>query len=187
MNPIPLYFAPLQGYTIAPYRNLHAAVCGGVAGYYASFVRVEHGEVRRRDMRDIDPECNSILPLPQVIAATPEELRFICLKVKELGYSLIDINMGCPFPMQTRYGRGVDLMQHPDHTALLMEEVKRLQEEEDLEFSVKIRFGQESADEWEEILPILDQAHLQHITVHARTGKQMYKGGADVDMFRRMY
>ena len=49
---LPIHFAPLQGYTEAIYRQAHARIFGGVESYYTPFVRVEHGEIRKKDMRD---------------------------------------------------------------------------------------------------------------------------------------
>ena len=48
-----IYAAPLQGYTDAAWRSAHRSLYGdGVDAYFAPFVRVEHGEVRRRDLVD---------------------------------------------------------------------------------------------------------------------------------------
>ena len=41
-----LYAAPLQGFTEAPWRNLHQEVFGGIDAYYTPFVRMEKGEFR---------------------------------------------------------------------------------------------------------------------------------------------
>lgn len=38
-----LYAAPLQGFTEAPWRNLHQEVFGGIDAYYTPFVRMEKG------------------------------------------------------------------------------------------------------------------------------------------------
>ena len=51
-NLLPIHFAPLQGYTDAAYRQAHACIFGGIDTYYSPFVRVEHGEIRRKDIRD---------------------------------------------------------------------------------------------------------------------------------------
>lgn len=45
---LPIHFAPLQGYTEAIYRQAHARIFGGVESYYTPFVRVEHGEIRKK-------------------------------------------------------------------------------------------------------------------------------------------
>ena len=59
MNTLPIHLAPLQGYTEAAYRNAHAAVFGGVDVYHTPFVRIDRGEFRHKDVRDILPENNS--------------------------------------------------------------------------------------------------------------------------------
>ncbi len=179
-----IYFAPLQGFTDAAYRKAHQAICGGIAGYYAPFLRLEHGELRRRDVRDVEP---SDVPLvPQVIAADVEEFRVLTKVLMEKGYHKIDINMGCPFPMQTRFGRGAGLLQHPEMVAAIMDEVKHLSAE-GIQCSVKMRLGLESPDEWQQILPILNDSPLSQITVHPRVGKQQYKGEVDMSAFASLY
>lgn len=45
-----LYAAPLQGFTEAPWRNLHQEVFGGIDAYYTPFVRMEKGEFRNKGM-----------------------------------------------------------------------------------------------------------------------------------------
>lgn len=71
-NLLPIHFAPLQGYTDAAYRQAHACIFGGIDTYYSPFVRVEHGEIRRKDIRDINPENNrNIHLIPQLIAPQP--------------------------------------------------------------------------------------------------------------------
>lgn len=73
-NQLPIHFAPLQGYTDAVYRRAHARIFGGIETYYSPFVRVEHGEIRRKDVRDIAPDNNRGLHLiPQLIAPQPEK------------------------------------------------------------------------------------------------------------------
>ena len=68
-NQLPIHFAPLQGYTDAAYRQAHNRLFGGIDTYYSPFTRVEHGEIRRRDVRDIEPDNNrNIHLIPQLLA-----------------------------------------------------------------------------------------------------------------------
>ena len=70
-----LYAAPLQGFTEAPWRNLHQEVFGGIDAYYTPFVRMEKGEFRNKDVREIASGNNTVSRLiPQLIASTPAEL-----------------------------------------------------------------------------------------------------------------
>lgn len=77
-NILPIHFAPLQGYTDAVYRRAHARIFGGIETYYSPFVRMEHGEIRRKDARDIEPDNNPDLHLiPQLIAPDADKLEHI--------------------------------------------------------------------------------------------------------------
>lgn len=180
-----LHFAPLQGYTIFPYRCAHARLVGGVAAYYSPFVRWEKGAVRRKDLIDIKPEHNAGVPLvPQIIAGTLEEFDHLCDAVQEQGHTRIDLNMGCPAPMQTRLRRGSALLACP----LLVEQMaERMKQRTDVTFSVKMRLGWQQSDEWRHILPILHDLPLAHITLHPRIGTQQYKGVPDREAFAAFY
>jgi hypothetical protein len=45
--------------------------------------------------------------------------------------------------------------------------------------------GYESPQEIIDVLPILDKYPLKNIAIHARLGKQLYKGGVDLDGFQK--
>lgn len=183
MNGLYIAFAPLQGYTDAVYRRAHHECVGGVDEYYTPFVRVEKGEIRKKDLRDTDPELNVGVPtVPQVIAGDGDEFARLCDALQEQGWRRIDLNMGCPFPMQTHAGRGSGLLQHPDKVEEILKEMQRRPE---VTFSVKMRLGQEREDEGLSAMPIINEMPLVHVTLHPRLGRQHYKGVADREAFAR--
>ena len=185
MNGRYIAFAPLQGYTDSAYRRAHHECVGGVDEYYTPFVRIEGGEVRKKDLRDTDPEANAGVPtVPQVIAKDGDEFARLCDALQEQGWGRIDLNMGCPFPMQVKAGRGSGLLQHPDHIEEIQREMLRRPE---VLFSVKMRLGQESMDEGLALMPIVNDMPLVHVTLHPRLGRQQYKGVADREAFSRFY
>jgi tRNA-dihydrouridine synthase len=176
-------FAPLQGYTDAVYRQAHWESVGGVDEYYTPFVRIEKGEVRKKDLRDTDPETNHGVPtVPQVIAKDGDEFARLCDALQGQGWRRIDLNMGCPFPMQTRAGRGSGLLQYPDKVEEILTEMQRRPE---VTFSVKMRLGQESEEEGLAVMPIINEMPLLHVTLHPRLGRQQYKGSPDLAAFFR--
>lgn len=180
-----IYSAPLQGFTETVWRNIHSEVFGGMDGYYTPFLRYEHGEIRNKDIRDIERKNNAAHNLvPQVIAATPDEMRPLLELIANEGYTRVDINMGCSFPLQMRKSHGSGLLPHPELVAGLMAEVAKHSE---FSFSVKMRLGCNSKDEWKELLPILNDAPLRHITMHPRLGIEQYKKSVDVDAFGEFY
>ena len=176
-------FAPLQGYTDAIYRRAHWECVGGVDEYYTPFVRIEHGEVRRKDLRDTDPERNVGVPtVPQVIASGGDEFARLCDALQGQGWSRIDLNIGCPFPMQVRAGRGSGLLLYPNRIEEIQREMLRRPE---VAFSVKMRTGWDSVDEGLSCMNIINTMPLVHVTLHPRLGRQQYKGMPDMEAFRR--
>ena len=149
-----LYAAPLQGFTEAPWRNFHEEVFGGIDAYYTPFVRIERGGFRNRDVRDIAPENNTVSRVvPQLIASTPVELERLAALFTEKGYKEADFNMGCPFPLVARKHKGSGILPYPAEVEALLKELTHYPE---LSFSVKMRLGWESADEWRPLLPLLN-------------------------------
>ncbi len=183
MNGHYIAFAPLQGYTDAVYRRAHRECVGGVDEYYTPFVRIEKGDVRRKDLRDTAPSANDGVPtVPQVIARDGDEFARLCDALQGQGWGRIDLNMGCPFPMQVKAGRGSGLLQQPDKVDEILKEMLRRPE---VTFSVKMRLGQESEEEGMAVLPIINEMPLLHVTLHPRLGRQQYKGTADKEAFLR--
>ena len=122
-----IHFAPLQGYTTYIYRQVHARYAGGVDAYYTPFIRWEKGQVRNKDINDILPEHNeNICLIPQIICSDTDELKRLTDIVASYGYKQININLGCPAPMQTKLMRGSGMLPHPDKLESLLKEVENL-------------------------------------------------------------
>lgn len=171
----------MQGYTDHAYRRIHARHCGGIDTYYTPFIRWEKGGVRNKDIGDILPERNEGLHLvPQIICGTADDLNRLADLVQEHGYREVDINMGCPAPMQTKLKRGSGILPYPDLVEGLCREMEKRPE---VDFSVKMRLGLDDNGQWRDLLPILNGTRLHHITLHPRIGTQMYKGEVDREAF----
>lgn len=183
---LPIHFAPLQGYTDAIYRSAHARIFGGIASYYTPFVRLEHGDFRRKDVRELDADNNRGVNLtPQLIASTPEKILRILALFIEKGYKNADINLGCPFPTLAKRHNGAGLLPYPDEVKALL--MAAFEAHPEIQFSVKMRLGWEDANECMALLPLLNSLPLSHITMHPRLGKQQYKGEVDLEAFQRFY
>jgi tRNA-dihydrouridine synthase len=181
---IPVLAAPLQGVTDNVWRIAQHDVFGGVNAYYAPFMRVEHGEVRRKDLRDVDPERNTGTTLiPQILACQPDHVLMMVDALKQMGYTRIDINLGCPFPPIALHRKGSGMLAYPDLAEALF---KALATVDGVQWSVKMRLGWDRNDQWRDILPLMDIIKPVNIAVHPRTGKQQYKGDLDVGQFEAL-
>ena len=180
-NRIPVLAAPLQGVTDNVWRMAQHEVFGGVDAYYAPFMRVEHGEVRRKDLRDVDPERNAGTTLiPQILACQPDHALMMVDALKQMGYRRIDINLGCPFPPIALHRKGSGMLAYPDLAENLF---KALAGVDGVEYSVKMRLGWDRNDQWRDILPLMEAVKPVNIAVHPRIGKQQYKGDLDIEQF----
>ena len=212
-----IFFAPLQGYTTGIYRKAHAEIFGGVDAYYAPFLRIENGQPREKDLRDLESENAKCADLecagsseggtdakvvPQIIANSVSEFKTLADALLQKGFTEIDFNMGCPFPMQVNRHRGAGLLSDMQAVQEIMDEIKRMSgaatsasetapecagTRQTVKFSVKMRLGQESPDEAFALLPILNDTPLTQITLHPRLGKQQYKGAIDFNSFEKFY
>lgn len=181
----PIYFAPMQGITDARFRAQHHKQYGGVAAYYAPFARVEHGRIRDKERKDLLPDRNRGVPtVPQVIVRDRTELAILTRAIENLGWRRIDINIGCPFPMQTHSGRGSGLLPYPDRIADILDFVDS---QPNIQYSAKIRLGLTSPQECMQLLPLFNQSALTQITLHPRLGIQQYDGTPDIEAFEQFY
>lgn len=182
---LPIYLAPLQGYTEAPYRNAHSVCFGGVDAYYSPFVRLEHGNLRSKDLRDIAPANNQVDRLiPQLIASDPTKAEVILALFIEKGYQEVDINLGCPFPLLAKRHNGSGILPYPEEVRSLLSVITQ---HPDIHFSVKMRLGWEKPEESLALLPMLNDLPIKQITMHPRLGKQQYKGKVDMEGFAAFY
>ena len=182
-NEFKLMAAPLQGLTEVAWRSVHFRLFGegqGDVEYFTPFIRVEKGEVRKRDLRDFTSELNVGMNItPQIIFRDAEEWRMLVDALAEAGATRVDMNMGCPFPPQVRKGRGAGVLAHPDMVAEIAKAMEGYADS--IDFSVKMRLGVNDASESLSLSDILNSMKLRHITVHPRTATQQYKGELQLD------
>jgi len=174
-----IHLAPLQGLTDVVFRQLFQKYYGGADYCYTPFIRIERGEIRQRDLRELDADQLPNL-VPQILPANAQEVVRLTEAIVDRGYKRVDINIGCPFPPIAAHGKGCVLFNYPDRIREILLAAQQLSE---VEFSMKIRLGFTSCQQWEEVIDDINNTPLRHITVHARYGKQQYKGECDKEAF----
>ncbi len=176
------HFAPIQGHTDLPYRFFHNQVYGNQVTYYTPFIRWEKEGLRKRDINDAFGELNNPQGVvPQIIFKNDQELSSLIGALKEKGAAHIDLNMGCPFPLQTAKGRGAATILGKEINEIVK---KNIEDNPEISFSIKMRLGMNDKEEWRHILPTLNRLPLTHITLHPRIARQQYNGDVDLEQFR---
>lgn len=178
-----LLSSPLQGFTDFRFRNAFHKYFGGIDTFYSPYIKLNGKLVIKGSYeRDILPENNTTLEvIPQIITSDADEFLFVAKYVQELGYKELNWNLGCPYPMVAKCGMGSGLIKNTDQIEHIL---KRVHNETDIIVSMKMRMGYENATEILDVFPILDQYPIKNIAIHARIGKQLYKGGVDLDSFQ---
>ncbi|MFV8344403.1 tRNA dihydrouridine synthase [Flavobacterium sp. XS2P39] len=178
-----LLSSPLQGFTDFRFRNAQNKYFGGIDTYYSPYIRLNGKLVIKPSYeRDLLPENNIGLEvIPQVITNDADEFLFVAKYVRELGYKELNWNLGCPYPMVTKSGMGSGLISNPERINNIL---NRAHSESDIIVSMKMRLGYENSEEILDVLPILDTYPIKNIAIHARIGKQLYKGGVHLDAFQ---
>jgi len=171
-----IYFAPLQESTDYVYRNAHSKFFGSVDKYFAPYiVRQNDGSIKKSHSRDIQ-ESNNIgyTLVPQILAGNTNDFVFLAKVLQDNGYSEINWNLGCPYPMVTNKGLGAGLLIHPDKIkAILEESLPQIS----TKVSVKLRTGLTSHDDILKVAMVLKEFPLSDIILHPRFAKQLYKDG----------
>ena len=164
-----IHSSPLQGFTDFRFRNAFQQFFGGIDQYIAPYIRVNGKlEIKPANERDILPANNRSLDLiPQIITKDADEFLFVAKYVQKLGYTELNWNLGCPYPMIAKKGMGSGLLSTPGK---IDEILTRVCAETDIQVSVKMRLGYESSQEIFNVLPVLERYRLANITIHPGLG-----------------
>lgn len=179
-----LLSSPLQGFTDFRFRNAQQKYFGGIDTYYAPYIKMGKKQlIKGSYQRDLNPDVNTTLEvIPQVMTADADDFIFVIKYIQSLGYKELNWNLGCPYPMVTNSGMGSGLICNTEKIDHILD---RAHSETDVTISMKMRLGYESPQEILDSFPILEKYPLKNVAIHARLGKQLYKGGVDLDAFAK--
>jgi tRNA-dihydrouridine synthase B len=178
-----LFSSPLQGFTDFRFRNAFQHFFGGIDTFYSPYIRLfGKYEIKASYERDLLPINNSsINVIPQIMTNDANEFLFVAKYVQQLGYKELNWNLGCPYPMVTNRNLGSGLI---NNTKIIDDILNKVCQQSDIIVSMKMRLGYDKPSEILNLLPILDNYPIKNIAIHARIGKQLYKGDVDINSFQ---
>lgn len=182
-----LFLAPLQGLTVAHYRNIYAELFGGIDAYYAPFITTNHMRKTRSSLfKDIEPLANKegLTVVPQLLSNNGEDFKFFATTIAKMGYEEVNWNIGCPYPTVTKKIKGSGIMPYPDMVRSVLDEACK---GDTYKVSVKMRLGLHDLDEGLTLMELLNTYPLKNVIIHGRTGDQKYNGTVDLDSFEALY
>lgn len=180
------YFAPLEGITGYLYRNTHHRFFPEVDAYFAPFIAASSStDKKRKELRDVMPENNEALTLvPQLLANNSALFLDYQEALADLGYTQVNLNLGCPSRTVVAKRRGSGFLGDLDELHRFLDEVFSKRK---IEISVKTRLGLQDADGFADLMEIYNEYPICELTIHPRTQKDFYQGRPDMDLFRLGY
>ncbi len=112
----------------------------------------------------------------QLFGSDAEVLAGAAKIVEELGFDLVDLNLGCPAKRVVKCNGGSGLLRDLPHIRVIFEKVRAAVK---IPFTVKFRAGwDEKQLVCVELARLAENCGLQAVALHARTREQGYSGNA---------
>ncbi|WP_146037894.1 tRNA-dihydrouridine synthase [Halobacteriovorax sp. DA5] len=178
-----IIFAPMEGVTDGPYREVIQRIFGDWDYYYTDFYRIPSvGNVHAKTLikhfgesylqKKAHTNQTAYQFLTSEIAQTEQAISLI----SEMNYHHIDLNLGCPSKKVNSNKGGAYLLSD---LKALEKIIKQIREGFKNTFTVKIRIGYRDDSLYLDLLKLFEDCGVDGITIHARTRDQLYKGVAD--------
>ena len=176
------YFAPMEGVTTSIYRRIHSAMFGGADRYYTPFFSPTSDHIfTPREMREIGKEnnagCNVV---PQILTKSGEDFLWAAAGLRSMGYSEVNLNLGCPSATVTAKGKGAGLLRTREALERLLDTVYAGAE---IRVSVKTRLGYADPAEFPALLELYNRYDVSELILHPRTRQELYEGEVHLDMY----
>jgi tRNA-dihydrouridine synthase len=165
--------APMEGVTDQIFRQIITKAARPHL-FFTEFTNVtsyasEQGRANALDRLKYLPTDPPIIP--QIWGTTPDHFTTTAHGLATLGYTAIDINMGCPDRHVVATGGGAALIKSPTLATQIIAATKLA----GLPISVKTRLGYTHPSEYTAWLSHLLRHNLAALTIHLRTKKEMSK------------
>ena len=172
----PLLLAPMEDLSDPPFRYICKKY--GADLLYTEFISsdglIRHGAKSVRKLEIFDYERPIGIQLYGHLVGPMEEATRMAEKVLP---DLIDINFGCPVRKIARRGAGAGMLRN---VPLMVKMTEAIVQQTKLPVTVKTRLGWD--DQNKNIVDValrLQDAGIKALTIHGRTGTQLYRGTAD--------
>ena len=177
------YFAPLEGITDSTYRRLHHKYFPGIHRYYTPFFSPTSQHILTpRELRELPPaDTIEYLAVPQLLTKHSADFLWMAEQCQSIGYTEVNLNLGCPSGTVTAKGKGSGMLTAPDALDRFLDEIFY---RAPVDISVKTRIGFHAPEEFPRLLEIFNRYPIKELIIHPRIRTAFYKGNVNMDVFR---
>lgn len=174
------YLAPMEGVTGCIVRNAFKHHFTGIDRYFTPFIPMNK-KIDKRTSRELAPENNQDITLiPQLMSKEADAVVETCLSLQNIGYDIVNINLGCPSGTVCSKGRGAGFLRDPEGMDRFFDEIFNRVE---CKISVKTRIGYSTLDEWRNILAVYSRYPFEELIIHPRLQQEYYNGKPHLEAY----
>ena len=177
------YLAPMEGITGYIYRNTYKKYFDNIDKYFTPFIVTNKGtSLKTKELRDILPENNKgINIVPQILTNNSEDFINTAKKLQQLGYNVVNLNLGCPAGTVVSKYRGSGFLAKREELDIFLDEIFKM---DNMKISIKTRIGKDSPDEFYELIKIYNKYPLEELIIHPRTREDFYGNKPNLEVFK---
>lgn len=188
-----LLFAPMEGVTDEVYRKVLLQLFDEWDYYFTDFLRIP-GEGKLTPKKALNHYGQSLYRGQsekakahpkmgyQILAGTNSDPSQASSIINDLGFTHLDLNLGCPSKKVNQSKGGAYLLSD---LKLLEQIILPIRKSFTGTLTAKIRTGFHDTILFDDIIYLLNEVGVEAITVHGRTRDQLYKGVANWDYIAR--
>lgn len=177
------YFAPMEGITGHIYRNAYEKFFHNIDKYFTPFIIPnESRRLNTKELIDVLPENNKGMNIvPQILTNDSEGFINTSIKLQELGYDEINLNLGCPSKAVVGKGRGSGFLAKREELDRFLYDIFN---KNNIKISIKTRLGKESHEEFYDLIKIYNKYPLEELIIHPRTRNDFYGNKPNLEVFK---
>ncbi len=182
-DPLPTALAPMQDVTDLPFMRL-LGTYGPPDLFFTEYFRVHaHSTPERWILDSLHFHGTGKPVFAQLIGEDVAHLRRTARLLQDHPIAGIDLNLGCPAPKVYRKNVGGGLLRELGQVERIFATLREACGA--CPFTVKTRIGFDDDRPFSDLCRLVAKHGIDGLSVHARTVKQMYRGGVDLEAIRR--
>lgn len=124
----------------------------------------------------------------QLVGCEPGYMAEAAAVVEDMGYDLLDLNLGCPVPKITGGGdrAGSALLRRPAEAAEIFSAVVKAVKRIPVTVKMRLGYDDDTGAEAVAVAKLAEDAGISAVAVHGRTRAQKYTGVADYEAIGRV-